>query len=82
MTNDVETHVEEQEVEQNVEEVKEEPKEEKEAKKKASNLTQTEIMKVYRNLKKKDPKLSFQDFCLMIANGKINLEEEDVADEK
>ncbi len=73
MTNDV--------VDTKVEEKKEKPVKKERTKKKSSSLTQTEIMNVYRNLKKKNSKLSFQEFCMMIASGEISLEEEDVADE-
>lgn len=49
---------------------------------KGKEMSQTDIMKFYRELKKKDPKLSFQDFCIMIANGKISINKEENKDEE
>ncbi len=49
---------------------------------KGKEMSQTDIMKSYRELKKKDPKLSFQDFCIMIANGKISINKEENKDEE
>ena len=51
-------------------EAKEESKEVKE------ELSQTEILKLYRELKKTNPKLSFQEFCVMVANGDISISKE------
>ena len=70
--------------EETKEEVKEETKEEKikEIKKKNTKLSQTEILKIFKELKKTNPSLSFQDFCIMVANGEISLEKEDLANEK
>ncbi len=65
--------------------VKEEPKDEvkEEAKKpKGNQLSQTEIMKIFRELKKKNPDLTFQDFCIMLANGEISLDEEAMENDK
>ena len=47
-----------------LEENKEETKEE---------LSTEEILKLYEEYKKKDPSLSFQDFCILIANGDISV---------
>ena len=59
------------------EEAKEEKKEEKaEEASEQKELTQTEIMKAYRELKKTNPKLSFQEFCIMIANGYVAVDKE------
>ena len=55
----------------------EEPKEEKvEAIEVKEELTQTDIMKLYRDMKKSNPKLSFQEFCMMVANGDISVSKE------
>ena len=50
--------------------------------KKTKKASQTEIMNVYRNLKKSNPDLAFEDFCLMIAKGEVTLDKEDDGDEK
>ena len=39
-------------------------------------------MNVYRNLKKSNPDLAFEDFCLMIAKGEVTLDKEDDDNEK
>lgn len=58
------------------EEVKEEKAEEASEEKEQKELTQTEIMKAYRELKKTNSKLSFQEFCIMIANGYVAVDKE------
>ena len=54
----------------------------KEEKKQTKKITQTEIMNIYRNLKKDNPDLSFEDFCIMIAKGEVNLDKEADSNEK
>ena len=40
---------------------------------KTNNLSQADLMKAYKEHKKKKPNLSFQEFCVMISNGKIKI---------
>ena len=40
---------------------------------KPNNLSQADLMKAYKEHKKKKPNLSFQEFCVMISNGKIKI---------
>jgi hypothetical protein len=41
--------------------------------KKTNSQSQADILKAYEECKEKDPDLTFQDFCVMIANGKITI---------
>jgi type IV secretion system protein VirD4 len=54
----------------------------KEEKKSTKKLTQAEIINLYRNLKKENPDLSFEDFCIMIAKGELSLDKEEDSNEK
>ena len=54
----------------------------KRARKKSNKVTQAEIMQAYRDLRKANKKLSFQDFCVMVANGEVSLDEEAKANEE
>ncbi len=67
---------------ENKEENKETKEEIKENKKKNKNLSQAEILRIFKELKKSNPNLTFQDFCIMLANGEISLEKEDLTNEK
>jgi type IV secretory pathway TraG/TraD family ATPase VirD4 len=64
------------------EEIKETKEEIKEIKKKNKQLSQAEILRIFKELKKTNPNLTFQDFCIMLANGEISLEKEDLTNEK